>query len=70
MKPKRVYIDTSVVGGCLEAEFQAPSVALFEHFRAGRLVMVVSDLFDSELRKALSDVRAIMQDPAPNGRGC
>jgi hypothetical protein len=61
MKPKRVYIDTSVVGGCVDAEFRGASVALFERFRTGRLIGVVSDLTRSELDPAPMMIRAVLQ---------
>lgn len=64
MKPLRVYIDTSVVGGCLDAEFRDASVELFDRFRTGRMVMVASDLLESELRAAPLSVQEIMHDPA------
>jgi predicted nucleic acid-binding protein len=64
MKPLRVYIDTSVVGGCLEAEFRDASVELFDRFRTGRMIMVASDLLESEIRAAPFTVQAILDDPA------
>jgi predicted nucleic acid-binding protein len=64
MKPLRVYIDTSVVGGCLDPEFRAASVQLFERFRDGSLMMVASDLLESELKRAPPTVFEIMEDAA------
>ncbi|CAA9305259.1 MAG: hypothetical protein AVDCRST_MAG68-777 [uncultured Gemmatimonadetes bacterium] len=61
MKPRRVYIDTSVVGGCLDPEFQDASMRLFERFRAGSLIAVVSDLTLFELGPAPARVRAVME---------
>jgi hypothetical protein len=62
MKPRRVYIDTSVVGGCLDPEFRVASTELFERFRAGSLIAVVSDLTLFELGPAPPEVRAVMQN--------
>jgi hypothetical protein len=62
MKPIRVYIDTSVVGGCLDREFRAASMQLFERFRDGSMVMVASDLLKTELAPAPSLVRALLDD--------
>jgi len=45
----RVYIDTSVIGGCLDDEFADWSNVLFEEFCAGAKVAVVSDLTRLEL---------------------
>jgi hypothetical protein len=66
MKPLRVYIDTSVVGGCLETEFRAASLQLFRRFREGRMVLVASDLLGTELARAPGPVRAMMEDDALN----
>ena len=65
MKPLRVYIDASVVGGCLDSEFRYPSVQLFERFRNGTMIAVVSDLAALEVSRAPLSVRAVLnQVPA------
>jgi predicted nucleic acid-binding protein len=61
MKPPRVYIDTSVVGGCLDPEFQPASLQLFDRFRDGTLIAVVSDLLRSEIRPASQAVQAVLE---------
>lgn len=61
MKPPRVYIDTSVVGGCLDAEFQDASLQLFDRFRKGTLIAVVSDLLRAEIRPAPPAVQALLE---------
>ena len=40
----RVYADTSLFGGCFDDEFRAESIRFFEEVRAGRFVLVVSDV--------------------------
>ena len=55
----RVYIDTSVIGGCLDEEFAVWSNALFEEFREGTKVAVVSDLTRLELEEAPQNVSRI-----------
>ena len=60
MTPRRIYIDTSVVGGCLDPEFREASVQLFEQFRTGRLIAVVSDLLRSEIAPAPEEVQAVL----------
>lgn len=57
-----VYPDTSVIGGCFDAEFQTWSNALMQDFRAGRLVPVVSDLLEAELEGAPASVRGIFSE--------
>lgn len=59
MKP-RIYIDTSVIGGCLDDEFSVWSNALFEEFHNGLKVAVVSDLTRQELDEAPESVKEIL----------
>ena len=49
---QRVYIDTSVIGGCFDLEFSIWSEKLFEEFRAGRKIAVISDITLDELMDA------------------
>jgi len=55
----RLYVDTSVFGGCLDPEFSAHSRRLFDWAGQGRVVLVVSDVVFQELLPAPADVRAI-----------
>jgi hypothetical protein len=56
----RVYVDTSAVGGCLDAEFAAGSQALFARFHSGEYVLVLSDVTVAELQNAPEAVRALI----------
>ena len=58
MRP-RIYIDTSVFGGCFEDEFSEWSNYLMREIRKGLKVAVVSDLTRSELLGAPEKVREI-----------
>jgi len=49
MKRLRIYIDTSVVGGCFDEEFARESLALVQAAREGRIVLLASDLLATEL---------------------
>jgi len=40
----RVYIDTSVIGGCLDEQFKEHSERLFTDFEADRLRAVISNI--------------------------
>ena len=42
MKRLRVYVDTSVLGGCFDPEFATWSQSLIEDFRRGYFVPVLS----------------------------
>jgi hypothetical protein len=54
---QRIYIDTSVVGGCFDEEFKEATTKLFERLVNKEVVFVVSDLLDLELLNAPSYVR-------------
>jgi len=59
MKP-RVYIDTSVIGGCFDDEFSTWSRKLFDEFQVGSKIAVVSDLTRRELEGAPKKVKEIL----------
>ena len=40
----RVYIDTSVIGGCFDDEFSKYSILLFNDFTSGKKIAVISNL--------------------------
>jgi len=52
MKLQRTYIDTSVIGGCLDPEFAVWSNGLLSDFGAGRLKPVVSSIVTAEIANA------------------
>ena len=54
---QRVYIDTSVIGGCYDQEFKEWSNKLFEDFKAGKSIAVVSDITLDELIDAPHKVK-------------
>lgn len=59
MKP-RIYADTSVIGGCLDAEFEEASRRLIDMFSKGEAILVLSDLTLVELQEAPPDVQAVL----------
>ena len=58
----RVYIDTSVIGGCLDIEFEEGSNLLFDEFRSGIKTAVVSDLTLRELEDAPEEVKKVLSE--------
>lgn len=56
MKPLRVYVDTSVFGGCFDPEFAAESNRFFDLVRMGRVVVLVSEVVIDELAEAPTQV--------------
>jgi predicted nucleic acid-binding protein len=59
MTMRRYYVDTSVFGGCLDADWIEPSSRFLDFARSGRIVVVTSAIVDIELRRAPKAVQAI-----------
>lgn len=64
MKKLRIYVDTSVIGGCYDPEFQTWSEPLIEDFRQRRYVPVLSDVTATEIAAAPAFVVALHQEIA------
>ncbi len=54
---KRVYIDTSVVGGQFDKEFSENTIPFFNSVAKGQFVIITSDLLEAELLRAPENVR-------------
>ena len=61
-KLTRIYIDTSVIGGCCDPEFEKWPNLLLDDCRAGILCPVVSFITESELMGAPIEVAEIYQE--------
>jgi hypothetical protein len=59
---KRIYTDTSVIGGCFDEEFADASGQLLNTFKTGGAILVVSDLTLVELQDAPARVRAVLEE--------
>ena len=59
---QRVYIDTSVIGGCFDAEFNVDSNALIEEIRNGEKIAMISDILLFELEEAPEEVKKVIDD--------
>lgn len=57
---KRIYIDTSVVGGYFDLEFSADTTPVFDRISRGELIIIVSDLLEAELLRAPQFVRNLI----------
>jgi hypothetical protein len=62
MHKQRIYIDTSVIGGCFDEVFAEWSNKLFDEFIAGIRIAVISDLTFDELTKAPDYIRDRIND--------
>ena len=54
---QRVYIDTSVIGGCFDSEFKEWSNKLFDEFKSDRKMAVISDKTLDELSDAPENIQ-------------
>jgi hypothetical protein len=59
MKRLRIYVDTSVLGGCFDDEFAEWSNRLVEDFRRGRSVPLLSAVTAAEVEQAPLAVREL-----------
>jgi hypothetical protein len=60
MKP-RVYIDTSVIGGCFDEEFSKWSKKLLEQILLGEVIALISDITIDEILDAPMNVQSILE---------
>lgn len=59
MKKLRIYIDTSVIGGCLDEEFAQESHELLELAKRSEIILVISDLLAAEVSRAPEEVKKV-----------
>ncbi|MBI2502730.1 MAG: hypothetical protein HYW07_05800 [Candidatus Latescibacteria bacterium] len=59
MKTLRIYIDTSVLGGCFDAEFEQWSNRLLEAFRRHQYIAVLSSVIAAEVEQAPQQVKQV-----------
>ena len=58
----RIYVDTSVFGGCFDPEFKIWSNRLIDYFIIGKHKAVISDISKFELKFAPKDIQKILND--------
>jgi hypothetical protein len=57
---RRVYIDTSVVGGRFDKEFDADTIPFFESVIRGDVRIIISDLLEAEVLRAPEKIRSFL----------
>ena len=62
MERLRIYLDTSVFGGCCDAEFAEDSLRLIKAVRSGGVVALVSEVVLAELADAPENVRHVLEE--------
>ncbi len=58
----KIYIDTSVIGGCFDSEFAKWSKLLIDEFKRGSKLIMLSDITLEELKHAPENVREMIKD--------
>lgn len=59
MKIQRIYVDTSVIGGCFDLEFAEWSNGLLQDFRNGTFQPLLSEVIAAEIEEAPENVQAV-----------
>ena len=62
MKQQRIYIDTSIVGGFFDAEFEEETKLLFQRLENKEIVFVISEVLTDELVDAPERVRTLLDN--------
>ncbi len=62
MKKLRIYLDTSVIGGCFDEKFSVASLKLMECIHVGMYKAMLSQVTFDELLDAPEQVRAVLND--------
>ena len=57
----RIYIDTSIVGGYFDKEFENDTKALFTRLENKEIIFVVSNVLEQELEKAPQQVKELLK---------
>jgi hypothetical protein len=57
MKKHRIYVDTSVIGGCCDPEFETWSRGLLRDFQEGTFRVVISEIVEREIASAPDEVK-------------
>ena len=61
MKKPRLYIDTSVIGGCFEAVFAVDSLRVIQYAEKGKVHLLVTDTVIDELENAPTPVKELFR---------
>ncbi len=61
MKKLRIYLDTSVIGGCLDDEFADASRGVLGLAKSGRAILLISDILVIELQRAPVAVQGLLE---------
>ena len=62
MKKIRIYVDTSVIGGCCDPEFEIWSRGILSDFQAGFFSLLLSVLTDAEIQEAPDEIKDVYRE--------
>ena len=62
MKQQRIYIDTSIVGGFFDEEFEKETKMLFQRLENREFIFVISEVLSDELMDAPERVRTLLDN--------
>ncbi|HAQ18544.1 MAG TPA: PIN domain protein [Prolixibacteraceae bacterium] len=62
MRIQKIYIDTSVLGGYFDKEFDVATRRLFDEVKKGEYKVVISNVTEGELLNAPERVRTLLND--------
>jgi predicted nucleic acid-binding protein len=62
MRIQKIYIDTSVIGGYFDKEFDIATQRLFDEVKKGEYKIVVSNITEGELLNAPERVKTLLND--------
>jgi len=62
MKIQRIYVDTSVIGGCFDLEFSEWSNGLLQDFRNGIFQPLLSEVIGAEIDDAPENVQSVFAE--------
>jgi len=60
MKPGRIYVDSSVFGGCCDSQFREDSRRLFEAVRKGIFRVLLTEVVLREIEKAPEEIQQVL----------
>ncbi|MBF0105775.1 MAG: hypothetical protein HQM16_10670 [Deltaproteobacteria bacterium] len=61
MKPLKIYVDTSVFGGCFDREFEKYSLNFFKMVKKHHISLLISDVVIQELNRAPVQVQNVLR---------
>jgi len=60
MKRQRIYVDTSIIGGFFDTEFEKETKMLFQRLENKEIIFVISQVLTEELNNAPEKVRTLL----------